>query len=239
MENELINNKVGIVVAMKEELEEILYFVDKLEESIHSNTTFIEGKISNKECILVNCGVGKVNSARVTQKLVDLYKPKYIINVGVAGAINDNLSIGDVVISNNNIQHDFDITAFGHEKGYISNVGKNFYSDKYLVGAAQEVCLKEKNRNYEVKLGTITSGDIFCTDDKMKNKIRCKFEADVVDMECAAIAQVSILEEIPFVSIRSISDGPTGSNHQDFKNNLSFAAKRAAGILNELCKQLS
>ena len=69
----------------------------------------------------------------------------------------------------------------------------------------------------------------------MKNKINKKFKADVVDMECAAIAQVCLLDNIPFASIRSVSDIPNGSNATTFEENLELASKRCANILSEFC----
>ena len=88
-------------------------------------------------------------------------------------------------------------------------------------------------RNYKIKMGIVATGDIFCTESWMKDKIRAKFNADVVDMECAAIAQVCYLSEKPFIAIRSISDSPNGNNVSVYDNNLKFASKRCANILKE------
>ena len=71
----------------------------------------------------------------------------------------------------------------------------------------------------------------------MKDKIRSKFNADVVDMECGAIAQVAYLNEIPFAVIRSISDSPNGKNETTFEENLLFACKRFANILKEFLEE--
>ena len=89
---------------------------------------FIKGKINNKQVVLAEAGVGKVNAARTTQILIDKFDIDAVINVGSAGASNDELNIGDIVIGKKLVQHDFDITAFGHPKGYISNAGEYFNS---------------------------------------------------------------------------------------------------------------
>ena len=89
---------------------------------------------------------------------------------------------------------------------------------------------------YKIKVGTIASGDIFCTDVSMKNKIYSKFDADCVEMEGAAIAQVCYLDEIPFIIIRSISDSPNGKNAIVFDEFVKLAAKRCANILLEFIK---
>lgn len=71
----------------------------------------------------------------------------------------------------------------------------------------------------------------------MKNKINAKFNADVVDMECASIAQVAYLDNIPFISIRCISDIPNKNNASDFDANLELASKRCAILLREFCSK--
>ena len=83
------------------------------------------------------------------------------------------------------------------------------------------------------KYGTITSGDIFCTEPKMKEKIKTKFNADAIEMEGVAIAQVCKLNEIPFIVIRSISDNPDGKNEITFDQFLEKASKRCAEIINK------
>ena len=67
----------------------------------------------------------------------------------------------------------------------------------------------------------------------MKEKINGKFNADVVDMECGAIAQVSYLENKPFIAIKTISDVPNNDNARTFDENLRLASKRCANILSE------
>lgn len=194
------------------------------------NLDFYEGKINEKNYVLVQCGVGKVNAARTTQILIDKFNIECVINVGVAGGLNNNLDIGDIIVGEKLVQHDFDITAFGHEKGYISETGKIFESDRTLI----EKCKKINIENVQILLGTIASGDIFCTDIKMKEKIRTKFNSDCVEMEGAAIAQTAYLCDIPFLVIRSISDIPNGKNQIDYEEFVEEAAKNCAKFIKQL-----
>ena len=164
--------KIVIITAMKEELEAIKNKFEKVEEKQLKDLTFFEGQANGKEYILVKCGVGKVNAARVTQILIDNFDIEYIINIGIAGSLNDELEIGDIVIGKNLVQHDFDITAFGHEKGYITDTGRVFQSNENLIKK-----YSKKNSDYNIIIGTIASGDIFCNQVAMKEKIRSKFGA--------------------------------------------------------------
>lgn len=224
---------VGIVVAMDEEREEIVNLMKDVELEQVYNLRFLKGTIEGKKCIVIKCGVGKVNAARATQVMLDHFKIDYIINLGVAGALSSMLDVGDVVIAKKVIQHDFDITAFGHSKGYITGVGAFIESNHNLLEEFSSVLEEMPERNYKIKMGIVATGDIFCTESWMKDKIRAKFNADVVDMECAAIAQVCYLNEKPFIAIRSISDSPNGNNVSVYDNNLKFASKRCANVLKE------
>lgn len=225
--------KVGIIAAMQEEMQEIKNVMTNITENNIYELQFFEGKMNNIDCVLVQAGVGKVNAARCTQILIDNYDIEYVVNVGSAGAGNNELNIGDIVIGKLLVQHDFDITAFGHKKGYISNVGENIKSDDKLIQKFEKIINNNDRNEYNIKVGTIASGDIFCTDIKMKEKINYKFNADAIEMEGAAIAQVCYLDKIPFIVIRSISDTPNGNNEITFEEYLKLASKRCATLLNE------
>lgn len=228
--------KIGIIVAMEEEEEEIVRILENIEYKQIYNLDFKIGTINDKECVLVRSGVGKVNAARTTQILIDNFEVACVFNLGSAGAINDMLEIGDVVIGEHVVQHDFDITAFGHSKGYITGVGNNVICDRDLVEKFRKLIENNEERTYNVKLGVVATGDVFCTDTSMKDEIRANFDADLVDMECGAIAQVCYLDNVPFVVVRSVSDSPNGKNVSTFEENLQLASRRAAIILKEFLK---
>jgi adenosylhomocysteine nucleosidase len=187
--------------------------------------------------VLVECGIGKVNAARTTQILIDNFEIEYVVNIGTAGAISSNLNITDVVIAEKLVQYDFDISAFGHEKGYITGIGKYINADKSLVEEFKNAMNRiEEDKNYKVHVGTIASGDTFCTDRKNALKIYEDFGAICVEMEGASIAQICLLDNIPFIVIRGISDSPNGNNNIDFDEYLSISSKRCASFLNEMLK---
>ena len=141
--------KFGIIAAMQEEMQEIQKIMDDAKKTKIYDLNFIKGKIGNYEVVLVEAGVGKVNAARTTQILIDNFEIDAIINVGSAAAANEKLNIGDIVIANKLVQHDFDITAFGHPKGYISNVGQYLESDKELVINIEKAIKKIDNNKFK------------------------------------------------------------------------------------------
>lgn len=216
---------IGIIAAMNEEVEAIKKIMTDISMKKIYELQFIIGKINEKVIVLVKCGVGKVNAARTTQILLNNFDIEYVINVGTAGSLNESIEIGDVIIGEKLVQHDFDVTAGGHEKGYITDVGKYFYSNKSLIEKTKQT-IATMNENFSAFIGTIATGDIFVQDIKVKDGIKAEFNADCAEMEGAAIAQVCTLDNIPFIVIRSISDKPNGNNAIDFEKYLSIACER-------------
>lgn len=220
--------KVGIIFAMKEEMDALKEYLDITREYEIYDLKFYEGNINNVTCVLVECGVGKVNAARTTQVLIDKMNVDYVFNIGVAGGISKEINVLDIVIGEKLVQHDFDITAFDHEKGYIPNVGVYIESDSYLVNLAKSSEVKN------IKVGNIASGDIFCTLESMSNKINFKFNALAVEMEGASVAQVCHLCKVPFLVIRSISDIPGNNNVVSYEEFLIESSKKVAKLMNDI-----
>lgn len=221
---------IGIIVAEVEEMVAVKEIMENITSTDIYNLKIYTGAINNKEFLLVRGGVGKVNAARVCQIITDKFDLDLIINVGSAGGLNDNLNIGDIVIGEKLVQHDFNVTAFGREKGFIPETGRFFESDKNLL----EKCKNIKIDNQKIILGTIASGDIFLTDTTLKRKIKQDFNAYCVEMEGAAIAQVCTLNKVPFLVIRSISDIPNEKNEIDFNEYLKLASKNCAEFIKQL-----
>ncbi len=188
--------------------------------------------------MLVESGIGKVNSAVCTTILIEEFKVDKIIFTGVAGAVSNELNIGDIVVSSELIEHDFDCTAFGMEAGVIPRMeNSNFESDKTLVELAKKSGVKILGEN-KIKTGIIVSGDQFIAD---KNKIAWlekTFDAKCTEMEGASVAHVCYLFKIPFVIIRSISDKADGSAHVDFKEFVYIAAENSKKIVVEMLEHI-
>lgn len=220
---------------MREELEALKEYMDIEKTNNIYELVFYEAKYDNKKIILVESGVGKVNAARATQILIDSYKIDYLFNIGVAGGVDKSLSVGDIVISNEVVQHDFDITIFKHKKGYIPNIGDSIKVDKNLLNNCKNILDKE---NIVYKEGVIATGDIFCTEDKMGEKINTKFSALCVEMEGASIGQVAYLCKIPFLILRSISDVPNNNNKVTYEEFLPTSCKKIAVAMKAIIKKL-
>ena len=110
---------IGIIGAMDSELETLLAAMTEKKQETLYGLTFTTGTLDGCAVVLVKAGIGKVNAARCTQLLIDRFSPSAIVNTGIAGGLAPGLSVGDVVVAAGVLQHDFDVTAFGHAKGYL------------------------------------------------------------------------------------------------------------------------
>lgn len=197
---------------------------------------FAVGMLVGHPVVVVTCGIGKVNAALCTQILITHFKVDHVINTGVAGAIADVLEVGDIVISTDLIQHDVDATGFGYELGEIPKTKPwIFEADKDLVDKAFEASSKEV-LNHKIYKGRIVSGDQFISSSEQKRRIEHHFKPYAAEMEGASIAQVCMLNKVPFVVIRAMSDKADGSAHVTFETFAREAAINSSQIVMHLLK---
>lgn len=229
---------IGIIGAMEEEIASLKSKMELVTAKNIVGIDFYMGKMNGKSVVLVRSGIGKVNAAICTQVLIDLYAVDYIINVGVAGAISKELSIGDVVISKDVVHHDMDCTSFGYEQGIIPRMTESFFTaDELLIKIARE-CGEEALPNKAIHVNRIASGDKFVSSNEDKQKIWSAFKAFCVEMEGAAIAQTCFLNKIPFIVIRAISDKADDSAGVSFDKFVLEAAKTSSELVEKMIAKL-
>jgi adenosylhomocysteine nucleosidase len=194
--------------------------------------------LEGKEIVLVEGGIGKVNSSVCTTLLIDRFKIDQLIFTGVAGGTNPNIEVGDIVISNELIEHDFDCTAFGMKHGEIPRMDTSiFKADKKLIKIAEKSALELFDKE-NIYTGRIVSGDLFVAEPKKINWLRETFNSECTEMEGAAVAHVCHLFKTPFVIIRSISDKANDDAKTDFQEFVKLAAKNSKNLIVEMMKRV-
>lgn len=208
--------RIGIIGAMADEVAGLKELMQDIEITRKASMEFYAGTLEGKNVVVVQSGIGKVNAAVCTQILADDFQTEVVINTGIAGSLNNDINIGDIVISTDLVHHDMNAVAFGYKKGQIPQMEQfSFQSDEALRHLAAEAC-RELNPDIQVFEGRIASGDQFVADQTVKDFIVDEFGAYAVEMEGAAIAQAAVLNHIPFLVIRAISDKADGSAHVDY-----------------------
>ncbi|MBR0092742.1 MAG: 5'-methylthioadenosine/adenosylhomocysteine nucleosidase [Lachnospiraceae bacterium] len=224
----------GIIGAMESEVTLLIEAMQDAQKETHAHMTFYRGMLGAKEAVVVRSGVGKVNAAVCVQVLADLYHVTHIINTGVAGSLNAEINIGDVVLSTDAVQHDMDAVGFGYAKGEIPQLDMTFFpADKKLREALQKA-VKEAAPDIGCFEGRIASGDQFIADDAVKQRIIREFQALCCEMEGASIAQAAFLNGIPFCIVRAISDKADGSGSVDYPTFEKKAAHDCATIVKHM-----
>jgi adenosylhomocysteine nucleosidase len=230
--------KIGIIGAMDEEVNILKGQMQDVTVKTVASMEFYEGKLLEKEVVVVRCGIGKVNAAVCTQILADLFQVDAVINTGVAGSLKNEIDIADIVLSTDTLQHDMDATGFGYPAGVIPRMEQSiFKADERLVGLAKEVC-SEVIPEVGVHTGRVVSGDQFISDAEKKAWLTKNFEGYCTEMEGAAIAQTAYLNHIPFLIIRAISDKADHSAEMTYKDFEEIAIRNTVKLLNGLVQRL-
>ena len=228
---------VGIIGAMDVEVDRLKKDMIIKREIRKAGMEFCEGVLMRQPAVVVRSGIGKVNAAVCTQILVDVFNADIIINTGIAGSLNAQIDIGDIVISTDVLHHDMDAVNFGYEPGQIPQMDVfSFEADAALAVEAERVC-HEVNPDIHVFRGRIVSGDQFIADKATKERITNQFHGFCTEMEGAAIAQASYLNRVPFVIIRAISDKADDSASEDYptfeKKAVEHSVRLVEGLLQE------
>ena len=182
-------NKIALIGAMNEEIELLVAHMTDIRETVKAGITFREGTYFGKDVVVCRTGVGKVNAAVTTQILIDQFGVEAVIFTGVAGALDPELQIGDLVISTECVQHDMDVTALGFPRGVIPYAENSVYAaDSKLVDLA--VASGEKLFADKVKKGRVLSGDQFIASREVVASLYQELNGVCVEMEGSSVAQV-------------------------------------------------
>lgn len=220
---------LGIIGAMDEEVARLKDMIEKLRVVNKAGMSFYQGEICEQQVVVVKCGVGKVNAAMCTQAMIDNFSVSAIINTGIAGSLDADIEIGDIVFATDTIEHDMDVAALGYEPGVIPDTKESiFKADRKLVEYAK-TAVEKAGIEVNVFTGRIVSGDQFISSKEKKKWLVDTFGGRCAEMEGAAIGHVASLNEIPYLVVRAISDKADDSAEMDYP---TFAAKAIENSVN-------
>jgi len=216
---------------------------------------FYRGKLGGREVVIAFSGIGKVNAAVTTTLLLEHFKPAEVLFTGIAGGINPEMQTGDVLVATQASQHDYgDLTDAGMKHEGIRNPadGKRapllLPGDARLIKLADEVASKIKfqpiqmaqgERIPKIVKGTVVTGDVFVATTQKKAELRKDMNADAVEMEGGAVAQVCYQQNVPCLIIRSLSDLADANAPKDYKQFARTAAENSAKFVTEIVGRLA
>lgn len=221
---------LGIIGAMANEVAILKEKMTDVEVVKCASMEFYHGTLNDKETVIVQSGIGKVNAAICTQILIDKFDVTGIINTGVAGSLRSEINIGDIVISTDAIEHDMNVMPLGYDRGVIPGMDSSvFKADEALISLTKECCKESVSVN--IFEGRIVSGDIFVSDKEIKDKLIAKFDGYCTEMEGGAIAHCAYVNKVPFVVIRAISDKADNSAHMDYPEFEQMAIENSVKLI--------
>ena len=228
-------SKIAIMGAMPEEIEPLLEKVENIKKVEYANNSYYEATYKGKSLVIAYSKIGKVFSSLTASTLIEKFGCSKLLFSGVAGAINPELKIGDLIIADKLCQHDLDITIFGHDHGYVPEGAVFVESDVSLREVAKNVATKS---NLSLIEGTIATGDQFVASSERKEFISKTFKADALEMEGASVAVVCDALDVPFFILRAISDTANDDAGMDFDEFMVGSAKISANFILDMVESV-
>lgn len=218
----IAESATGVIVARTSTVETIKKLLSAPSVYTYAGRQYICGNYMGHNVVLVRSPMGKVNNTITTQILMTKFDISLVISIAPAGAVNENVNIGNIVVANEVYQHDF-----GTEKPYGFIWGKTpdgtgweeaGYSFHPNVPNTEKI-IKQSNEKKLPKVftGCVVSGDQLIASPAKRAWLKSKFNALAVDMSAAAIAQTCFANMVPCQIIRVITDHADASARSDFE----------------------
>jgi adenosylhomocysteine nucleosidase len=247
------------ILGIPEETEELASLLKDKKDVEVERLNFVTGELNGRRVVLARIGFGKVNAALAATLVIEHFKPEGVIFTGAAGALNPDLVPGDIVIGTQTTQHDFGMltdesaaapAGFTHwrTRNPITNERNPLYftaGDRLIKAAraaAVGITLEKVDpalRDPRVIEGVIVTGDQFVSERSKNYELGARFDGDAVEMEGAAVAQISWQFGVPCLVIRSISDTASGSSLVDYYKFVKIAARNSSNLVARMVAQLS
>ena len=227
--------KLAIMGAMEEEIEPLLAHFKDVNIVEFANNKYYEVNYNGLDIVIAYSKIGKVFASLTATTMIEKFGCDTLLFSGVAGAINPELKIGDLIIADKLCQHDLDITAFGHPNGYVPGGSVYVETSDSLRTIAKAVA---NENGLKVIEGIIATGDQFVHSQERKDFIESTFKADALEMEGGSVAVVCDALDVPFFILRAISDTADGGADVDFDEFLKSSAVNSANYLIKIVDKL-
>ncbi|MFA5628770.1 MAG: 5'-methylthioadenosine/adenosylhomocysteine nucleosidase [Dehalococcoidales bacterium] len=230
---------LGIITPMEDEFRLLFDGITNPVQYQYSEILLVSGVLGGMPVVIAKSGMGKVNAALAAQIMIDRFNIERLVMLGVGGVLNSELNIGDVVVSQDVLYHDFDAVGMGFKPAEIPYFGKSiFNADKALIESAlyastealsklqgkYPAMLKLNECQPKAVLGRILTGDQFIAGVEKKEQLIASFGGDCVEMEGAAVAHTAYVNGKQFVIVRALSDECGSDAEIDFYEYLKTIA---------------
>ena len=223
--------KIGLLIAIRRELEAFLQSGEDMTEETAAGKTVYRTVMEGHEIYAVQSGCGEIDAAAATMLLIVKYGCGVILNFGVTGALEEDLKVEDLFVADKVWHYEFDVSALGQQKkGQYEE-----YPDEFIpLDAGLVNLVTEKMPG--IRRIAVASGDKFVEDRAAKLRLR-ESGCGICEMELAAIARTCERNGAKCLSIKCISDAFDGTG-EDFEKNVKSSAEKAFAVIREVLKIL-
>ncbi|WP_304543126.1 5'-methylthioadenosine/adenosylhomocysteine nucleosidase [Sulfurimonas microaerophilic] len=227
--------KIAIMGAMPEEVAPILEKLGNYTTTEYAGNKYYEANYKGVDVVVAYSKIGKVFSTLTATTMIEHFGCEKLLFSGVAGAVNPELKVGDLVVATKLSQHDLDISAFGHPYGYVPEGSVYVEADQELINLSKEVA---NSLGKSVREGIIATGDQFVANEERKNWIGTTFNADALEMEGGSVAVVCNALNVPFFILRAISDAADMDASFSFDEFLETSAVESAEFVMKMLDEI-
>jgi len=245
----------GILGAFADETELLLAQVQQKKEVVIRQIRFTQGILKGRPVVIAQSGIGKVNAAITTTLMLEHFQPSEILFTGIAGAVDPDLSPGDLVIGTKVAYHDYgSLLPDSMQRRATRNPATMQENPLYfpcdarllqVAGIAAKKITLEKMSSHgnsiapKIVTGVIVTGDVFVSSQAATQKLHRQMNAAATEMEGAAVGQVCWQQHVPFIIIRSMSDNAGNNAYADVKTFYRVAARNSASLVISITEMLS
>jgi adenosylhomocysteine nucleosidase len=213
---------VAVIAALEQEAHALVRRMPRA-ESVGPRLLIWEGG----GLVVTVAGVGKVAGAMAAQYACDVFKPRCVIAIGLAGGVADGARPGQVIVGSGAVQHDIDGRPLTDAKGVIPGLGLSVIAADRAV--AEKLLLAARFESKDARSGLVLTGDQIVTSRTVRDALVRDFpEAACIDMETAAVAQVAHQNGLPWSALRVTSD--SADETFDLRGVIGFGVSTAADL---------
>ncbi len=185
--------------------------------------------------VVMVAGVGKVAAAIAAQHACDVFKPRCVIAIGIAGALDDDTRAGQVIVASGAVQHDIDARPLTEARGIVPGLGlATIPADPAL---AEKLLMAARLESKHAKAGLVVTGDQVVTSRKVRDALLAEFsDGACLDMETAAVAQVAYQNSVPWSALRVTSDA--ADETFDLRGVMGFGQSTAADLFERIIREV-
>jgi len=169
------------------------------------------------------------------QYACDVFKPRCVIAIGLAGGVEDDVLPGQVIVASGAAQHDMDARPLTDAKGVIPGLGLSIIPADAAV--AEKLLLAARFESKDARSGVVLTGDRIITARAVRDGLVRDFpDGACVDMETAAVAQVAHQNGLPWSALRVISD--FADEAFDLRGVIGFGTSTAANLFESIIQSV-